>query len=383
MDWLLRPDMYDEKRLQLLKSYQYRSVDKSPISRYVLRPYWEWVTRTWIPIWMAPNLVTLLGTSAMFLSFAIAVIWNPSLGPSDHMPRILHFIFAGCLWFYSTLDNVDGKQARRTGSSSPLGELFDHGCDSLVTGLGLITQLASLGIGQTKYGLVSILLAFWCFYLPTWEEYYTGVLHLGVINGPTEGILLFCAMYLSTGLFGSSMWQLSFGNWGHMTSLSCTFCTAAFFAFAVPQSMLNVYRVCRRDRRSFLTALADLLPMLLITHFSYLFVMRCHVQERGFLALFLAVCTIVFGKLATGVVYAHLLRLPYPRMPALAWPLLFSPLIPGWAARPFLIVYFVGALLVYTTWVFHAILSFANYLGINCFSLCKQRHSQISRTCTL
>lgn len=26
-----------------------------------------------------------------------------------------------------TLDAIDGKQARRTGSSSPLGELFDHG----------------------------------------------------------------------------------------------------------------------------------------------------------------------------------------------------------------------------------------------------------------
>lgn len=27
---------------------------------------------------------------------------------------------------YSTMDNVDGKQARRTGSSSPLGELFEY-----------------------------------------------------------------------------------------------------------------------------------------------------------------------------------------------------------------------------------------------------------------
>jgi len=31
------------------------------------------------------------------------------------------------------LDNCDGKQARATGTSSPLGMLFDHGCDSVVT----------------------------------------------------------------------------------------------------------------------------------------------------------------------------------------------------------------------------------------------------------
>ena len=33
----------------------------------------------------------------------------------------------------SYLDAIDGKQARRTGSSTPLGELFDHGCDSMST----------------------------------------------------------------------------------------------------------------------------------------------------------------------------------------------------------------------------------------------------------
>lgn len=33
------------------------------------------------------------------------------------------------------MDAIDGKQARRTNSSSPLGELFDHGCDSLSTGI--------------------------------------------------------------------------------------------------------------------------------------------------------------------------------------------------------------------------------------------------------
>lgn len=38
------------------------------------------------------------------------------------------------LFAYQALDAIDGKQARRTKSSSPLGELFDHGCDSVSTG---------------------------------------------------------------------------------------------------------------------------------------------------------------------------------------------------------------------------------------------------------
>ena len=38
------------------------------------------------------------------------------------------------LFIYQSLDAIDGKQARRTSTSTPLGELLDHGCDSLSTG---------------------------------------------------------------------------------------------------------------------------------------------------------------------------------------------------------------------------------------------------------
>ena len=35
------------------------------------------------------------------------------------------------LFFAQTLDAIDGKHARRTKRSSPLGQLMDHGCDSM------------------------------------------------------------------------------------------------------------------------------------------------------------------------------------------------------------------------------------------------------------
>jgi hypothetical protein len=34
------------------------------------------------------------------------------------------------------------------------------------------------------------------FWLATWEEYHTGSLYLGIINGPTEGLQLVCIFYL-------------------------------------------------------------------------------------------------------------------------------------------------------------------------------------------
>jgi len=43
---------------------------------------------------------------------------------------------------YQSLDAIDGKQARRTGTSGPLGEMFDHGVCFSVTGQAYADQLA-------------------------------------------------------------------------------------------------------------------------------------------------------------------------------------------------------------------------------------------------
>jgi phosphatidylglycerophosphate synthase len=51
------------------------------------------------------------------------------------VPAWSYFLCGLGLFIYQSLDAIDGKQARRTNSSTPLGELFDHGCDAISTGL--------------------------------------------------------------------------------------------------------------------------------------------------------------------------------------------------------------------------------------------------------
>ena len=53
------------------------------------------------------------------------------------------------LFMYQTMDNIDGKQARRTGTSSGLGELFDHGIDSLNCTLASLLETAAMGLGTS------------------------------------------------------------------------------------------------------------------------------------------------------------------------------------------------------------------------------------------
>lgn len=45
-------ELYEEAYLKPLRDYKYRGVDNSPISNYILRPYWEAVTRLF-PMWLA------------------------------------------------------------------------------------------------------------------------------------------------------------------------------------------------------------------------------------------------------------------------------------------------------------------------------------------
>jgi len=62
-------------------------------------------------------------------SAILSFIYCPTF--SEPIPRWVFLLNGILLFAYQTLDNMDGKQARNTKSSSPLGELFDHGVDAL------------------------------------------------------------------------------------------------------------------------------------------------------------------------------------------------------------------------------------------------------------
>lgn len=71
------------------------------------------------------------------------------------------------LFIYQSLDAIDGKQARRTGTANPLGELFDHGCDSISTVFVALSACIAVQLGyypgwmffQVRRLVISI---YWC-----------------------------------------------------------------------------------------------------------------------------------------------------------------------------------------------------------------------------
>lgn len=143
----------------------------------------------------------------MIFNVILVFIYVPSFEAEDAGPAWIYFSFSLGLWLYSTFDNVDGRQARRTGTSSPLGELFDHGCDALNCSFGAIVQMAALGIGHSYQGVIIYAIAGLGFYFSTIEEYHTGTLYLGYVNVPSEGVVMLCIMYIFSGIYGPQLWQ--------------------------------------------------------------------------------------------------------------------------------------------------------------------------------
>ena len=92
----------------------------------------EFVVKYLIPPTVAPNLITTV--AFMFIIFSYLLILSIDSENYDHyIPGWYMGIYGACTLIYQLLDNCDGKQARKTKTGSPLGYLFDHGCDAITT----------------------------------------------------------------------------------------------------------------------------------------------------------------------------------------------------------------------------------------------------------
>jgi len=214
------PFYIDKHAQSSLKAYEYSGTDLSLTYKYLLSPWAQFCVDHFTPLTMAPNTITFIGLLGMLASYLVMWYYCPNLDeavdsdsspPSDNdsIPRWI-FLFNGVMmFFYQTLDNMDGKQARRTENGTPLGMLFDHGCDAINSPLGSACWACAMGIGPSSRVVMFATLtsSMIPFYTATWEEYYTGALVLPVINGPNEGILMGAALSVASFLWGASYWH--------------------------------------------------------------------------------------------------------------------------------------------------------------------------------
>jgi ethanolaminephosphotransferase len=160
---------------------------------------------------VAPNLITLIGAVVHILGNLSVMVQKQ--GEPCWAPTV--FLFGLCIIVYYIIDNVDGKQARRTSSSSPLGMCMDHGSDAfcvsfLAYGLSRVVLFDNnaLFILTAQLGVVGT------FWLSAWAQYHSnGVLLLGTtphnigkFNVVDDGIPLVSAMGFLSYFVGQHIW---------------------------------------------------------------------------------------------------------------------------------------------------------------------------------
>ena len=124
--------------------------------------------------------------------------------PSNPIPQWF-FVMQGFSYFiYRMFDEMDGKQARKTGNSSPLGLIFDHGVDSLTVSLQGLIMVKSIQLGDGASSFIPISFVCMIFYFYMLEEYYLGSLDLGPFNAVSDGSLILIGFYVLMAIYGNS-----------------------------------------------------------------------------------------------------------------------------------------------------------------------------------
>jgi len=303
---------------------------------------------------------------------------------------------------YQTMDNVDGKQARRTGTSSGLGELFDHGIDSLNCTLASLLEAAAMGLGTSKSGVFTALVPCLPMFFSTWETYHSHTLYLGYINGPTEGILIACAMMVISGYYGPGIWTerlvdifgdrlAFFGRIGLTAEVlgDLTFrdiwislILGSLLLAHIPFCIRNVV-IARRSRRlPVAPVFLEWTPMAIYTLSigAWLYSPYSTLRSENHLVLFCIIMSFVFGRMTTKMILAHLTRQPFPYWTVMLWPLVGGAVLgnlphfgfPAVAAEVehlYLWAYLVFAAAAYFRWAYLVTTSICNFLGISCLTI--------------
>ncbi|XP_008294533.1 ethanolaminephosphotransferase 1 isoform X1 [Stegastes partitus] len=256
-----------QEQLAGFDKYKYSAVDSNPLSVYVMHPFWNFVVK-FLPTWLAPNLITFTGFMFLVLNFLMLAFYDfdftASAAGHEHVPSWV-WVAAGIFNFLAyTLDGVDGKQARRTNSSTPLGELFDHGLDSWACIFFVATVYSIFGRGESGVGVATLYYILWVvlfsFILSHWEKYNTGILFLPW--GYDISQVTISMVYLVTAAVGVETWYQPL-LWGLLYRDLFTFMIiACSFTVTLPMSLYNVLKAHRSNTLKHSSLYEAFLPFL-------------------------------------------------------------------------------------------------------------------------
>lgn len=165
----------------MAKKYSYSAEDQSILSPILYKFFVNPLVAI-LPYRVPANFITFSSFLCIITAFCVAV-HGYYVGRYEHW-----WLIPVLALIYLTGDCADGKQARKTGTGSPLGEYFDHFLDCFVT--GLLMGILMISFKVTKPALITI--GFFNLYAGQigsfWERYKRRVMCFGKL-GSNEGII--------------------------------------------------------------------------------------------------------------------------------------------------------------------------------------------------
>ncbi|XP_067931973.1 ethanolaminephosphotransferase 1-like [Watersipora subatra] len=375
----------DKDLLRGFDSYKYSSLDTSPFSNYVMHPFWNWFLKL-VPKNIAANTLTFVGFLLLPVSFIILSYYDYDFSKNSNIPRWVWLMCAFNNFMSHTLDGIDGKQARRTNTSSVLGELFDHGLDAWSTSFFAMAIFDIFGRGEwgaSSIHLLMVLNAIQCtFIFSHWEKYNTGVLYL-----PWAYDLALVGMtlaYALTYLFGVEVWQYDIYYEGQRYTvgflLECLLYISNY-AMSVPVCIFNVLLSYKNGTGKMLPFTESIRPLIPIVLFFPLITLWGAYSQTGILEshprCFFLLSSVLFASITTRMIVN---QMSGTRAQAFNWLLIpliiFTPICTLYNVD----VYEVYILYTYTGFATLAHIDYgqctvkeiADYLNINVFSIAKR-----------
>jgi len=115
-----------KEEVENIRKYKYATNDWTTMD-YVFNPWWEFLVNRILPKWLAPNIITVMGI--IFPVISLIVILQHDFTNTIDIPFYAYFLNIFGVFWYQTMDAIDGKQARKTNNCSPLGQILDHNLD--------------------------------------------------------------------------------------------------------------------------------------------------------------------------------------------------------------------------------------------------------------
>lgn len=194
-----------DEGIQNLKNYKYVPGVYSHLDN-LLNPVWVAVTER-LPRNLAPNAITLSGLLLLLSSTVFYFFFDREM--TNETPWYTYMYSSIAVFLYCHFDAIDGKQARRLKKGSPLGQLFDHGCDCIAIGLLIYNVIVIWELGADLfYCFLLTFVPMFMYYSSNWAEYFTHVLVTSNgVAGVTELELIVSGINFATAIWGPGIWQ--------------------------------------------------------------------------------------------------------------------------------------------------------------------------------